>query len=182
MPRKLRAYLTEAEVTQLMAAAEKRGRYGHRDATAILLAYRHGLRVSELCALTWDRVQWRTHALRVARAMAGKPATHPLTGTELRQLRQLRQDWPDSRHLFVTERGAPMTPTGFAKMLSRAAAAAGFAFAVHPQMLRHSCGYKLAQDGHDPRTIQAYLGHRQLQSTVRYTPPAGGRFVGLWPN
>jgi type 1 fimbriae regulatory protein FimE len=178
--RTVRDYMTEAEVSSLMAAARKRGRYGQRDACAILITYRHGLRVSELCSLTWDRVHFSTSDLHVARSKSGKPATHPLTGAELRALRQLRRDWPEGRHLFVNERGSPLTPTGFAKMLSRAAVEAGFDFSVHPHMLRHSAGYKLANDGVDTRTIQDYLGHRSIQSTVRYTQLASGRFVGLW--
>jgi type 1 fimbriae regulatory protein FimB/type 1 fimbriae regulatory protein FimE len=175
-----REFLTSAEVDRLIATAKKRGRYGQRDATAILICYRHGLRVSELCGLTWDRIDLAAADIVIRRAKGGKTTTHPLTGAELRALRQLRRDWPDGRHLFVNERGSPMTPAGFARMLERVGAEAGFQWNVHPHMLRHAAGYKLANDGRDTRTIQDYLGHRSIQSTVRYTELAATRFVGLW--
>lgn len=175
-----REYLTETEVNKLVAAAKKRGRYGQRDAAAILVCYRHGLRLSELCALTWDRVDFTASDIVMKRAKGGKTATHPLTGSEMRALRQLRRDWPEGRYLFVNERGAPMTPAGFARMLERVGVEAGFEWKVHPHMLRHATGYKLANDGLDTRTIQDYLGHRSIQSTVRYTELSPTRFVGLW--
>jgi type 1 fimbriae regulatory protein FimE len=175
-----REYLTAAEVDKLIATARKRGRYGQRDATAILICYRHALRVSELCALTWDRVDFQSADLVVKRAKGGKQAVHPLTGTEVRALRQLRRDWPDGRHVFVNERGSPMTTAGFARMLERVGTEAGFEWKIHPHMLRHACGYKLANDARDTRMIQDYLGHRSIQSTVRYTELASVRFVGLW--
>jgi integrase len=175
-----REHLTPNEVEALISTAKKRGRYGQRDATAILVAYRHGLRVSELCSLTWDQVHFDTADLHVSRKKSGKTGVHPLTGAEIRALRLLKRDWPEGRHLFVNERGSPMTPAGFARMLERAGEEADFPFKLHPHMLRHSCGYKLANDGRDTRTIQDYLGHRSIQSTVRYTELASGRFVGLW--
>lgn len=128
-----REYLTPAEVDRLVATAKRRGRYGQRDATAILIAFRHGLRVSELCALTWDRIDFGAGDMQVRRAKGGKPGVHPLTGAELRALRQLRREWPDGRHVFSNERGTPMTPAGFARMLGRVAVEAGFEWVVHPQ-------------------------------------------------
>lgn len=175
-----REFLTTAEVDKLIAAAKRRGRYGQRDATAILVCYRHALRISELCGLTWDRVDFAAADIVIRRAKGGKTTTHPLTGAELRALRQLRRDWPDGRHLFVNDRGAPMTSAGFARMLERVGAEAGFPWKPHPHMLRHAAGFKLANDGRDTRTIQDYLGHRSIQSTVRYTELAATRFVGLW--
>jgi type 1 fimbriae regulatory protein FimB/type 1 fimbriae regulatory protein FimE len=96
------------------------------------------------------------------------------------QARHARRDWPDGRNLFQTERGGSMSVDGFAKMLERVGAEAGFEWKVHPHMLRHGCGYKLANDARDTRTIQDYLGHRSIGSTVRYTELAATRFVGLW--
>jgi site-specific recombinase XerD len=110
----------------------------------------------------------------------GQRTSEPLTGEELRALRQLRREWPDGRHLFVNERGSPMTPAGFARLLERVGIKAGFEWKVHPHMLRHAAGYKLANDGRDTRTIQDYLGHRLIQSTVRHTELSPTRFVGLW--
>jgi integrase len=175
-----REFLTAPEVDRLIATAKKRGRYGQRDATAILVCYPHGLRVSELCAMTWDRVDFAAADIVIRRAKGGKTTTHPLTGAELRALRQVRRDWPDGRHVFVNERGSPMTTAGYARMLERVGIEAGFEWKLHPHMLRHACGYKLANDARDTRTIQDYLGHRSIQSTVRYTELASARFAGLW--
>lgn len=176
-----REYLTEAEVEQLMRAARKRGRWGYRNSTMILLAFRHGLRVSELVSLRWDQVDFTTAHLHVSRLKRGRESQHPLSGPELRALRQLRREQQQgSRFVFLSERGSPLTPRGFAVMLSRAAASIDFPFPVHPHMLRHACGFKLANDGHDTRLLQDYLGHRQIQHTVRYTEMAAGRFNGFW--
>jgi integrase len=175
-----REYLTEKEVERLMATARREGRYGQRDATAILVCYRLGLRVSELCAFTWHHVNFDNNKIYVERRKRGTKSELPIGGTVLRALRQLRRDWPNGQHVFQNERGTPMTPTGFAKMLERVGPKAGFADGVHPHMLRHSCGYKLANDSVPTRTIQEYLGHRSIQSTQRYTELAGTRFVGLW--
>ena len=177
-----REYLTEAEVEQLCQAARKRGRYGQRDAAMILLCYRHGLRVSELVALQWQQVDLNAGRLHVTRLKGSDDSVHPLSGAELRVLRSIKRDQPaGSRHLFLSERGAPISTAGFARMLTRTAEAAGLAeLQVHPHMLRHAAGFKLANDGHDTRAIQLYLGHRQIQHTVRYTQLSSGRFDGFW--
>ncbi|MGH6682180.1 MAG: tyrosine-type recombinase/integrase [Bradyrhizobium sp.] len=95
--------------------------------------------------------------------------------------RRLQREQPaGTRSVFVSERGAPMTPRGFAQMLSRTATSITFSIAVHPHMLRHACGFKLANDGRDTRVIQDYLGHQQIQHTVRYTEMASGRFDGFF--
>jgi integrase len=176
-----REYLTDSEVEQLMRAARKRGRWGHRDATMILVAFRHGLRVSELVSLRWHQVDFTSAHLYVKRLKRGRESQHPLSGSELRALRQLKREQAlGSRFVFLSERGSPLTPRGFAQTLSRAAESIGFPFRVHPHMLRHACGFKLANDGHDTRALQDYLGHRQIQHTVRYTEMAAGRFNGFW--
>src|SRR5262252_11122754 len=148
-----REYLTEAEVERLMKAARK-NRWGHWDATMILVAYRHGLRASELVDLRWDQVEFRTATLHVRRVKQGTPSTHPILGDELRALRRLqREQEPKSSFVFTSERGAPFTPAGFARMIERTGIEANFAFKAHPHMLRHACGYKLANDGHDTRSL-----------------------------
>jgi len=177
-----REYLTEREVERLMDAARE-NRWGHRDATAILLAYRHGLRSSELVALRWDDIEFQTSKLHVRRAKGGQTAVHPLGGKELRALRRLQREMPDGQHtvqVFVSERLAPLSVAGYQRMVARAGKAAGFPFLVHSHMLRHSCGYKLANDGQDTRAIQHYLGHRSIASTVRYTALASTRFKHFW--
>src|SRR5208337_1702126 len=108
-----RKHFTEREIEKLMAAARKEGRYGHRDATAILIAFRHGLRVSELCDLSWDQIDFTRSILTVRRAKAGEASTHFLNGSELRALRQLRRDTPESRYVFMTERDGPVTTAWF---------------------------------------------------------------------
>jgi integrase len=175
-----REYLTEAEVERLMKAAN-RNRHGHRDATMILMAYRHGLRVSELVELRWDQVEFRTATLHVRRVKQGTPSTHPIIGDELRALRRLqREQEPKSPFVFTSERGAPFTSAGFARMIERAGIEAKFGFKPHPHMLRHACGYALANRGHDTRALQAYLGHKNIQHTVRYTELSPTRFKNFW--
>ena len=176
-----REYLTPKEVERLIDAAKSRARrYALRDATMILVAFRHGLRVSELCSLTWDQIEFNPGRLHVRRAKRGVPSVHELTGGEMRALRALKRDDAGSRYVFMTERGAPMTPAGFRKLLSRLGVAVKFPFSVHPHMLRHGCGYKLANDGRDTRALQAYLGHKNIMHTVRYTEMASDRFKAWW--
>lgn len=175
-----REFLTEAEVERLMAAA-KRNRWGHRDATMILVAYRHGLRASELADLRWAQVEFDTAALHVRRVKQGTPSTHPILGDELRALRRLqREQEPKAAFVFTSERGAPFSTAGFARMVERAGREAKLAFKAHPHMLRHACGYTLANKGHDTRALQAYLGHRNIQHTVRYTELSPTRFKDFW--
>jgi type 1 fimbriae regulatory protein FimB/type 1 fimbriae regulatory protein FimE len=175
-----REYLTEAEVEGLTNAA-KDNRWGDRDATMVLVAYRHGLRASELVDLRWDQVDFRTATLHVRRVKQGLPSTHPIPGDELRALRRLqRKRQATSPFVFTSERGAPFTTAGFARMVERAGAGAKLGFKAHPHMLRHACGYALANKGHDTRALQAYLGHRNIQHTVRYTELTPTRFKTFW--
>ena len=175
-----REYMTEAEVERLMVAA-KGNRYGHRDATMALVAYRHGLRASELVDLRWEQVDYRTASLHVRRVKQGSPSVHPVLGDELRALRRLQRDQePKSPFVFTSERGAPFTTAGFARMIERAGIEAKLSFKAHPHMLRHACGYALANKGHDTRALQAYLGHRNIQHTVRYTELSPTRFKDFW--
>ncbi len=174
-----REHLTEAEVERLMKAAQ-RNRYGHRDATMVLAAYRHGLRASELTDLRWDQVDMRTATLHVRRVKQGTPSTHPIIGDELRALRRLQREQERSPFIFTSERGSPFTTAGFARMIERAGKVAKLAIKAHPHMLRHACGFALANKGHDTRALQAYLGHRNIQHTVRYTEMSPTRFKDFW--
>lgn len=175
-----REHLTPAEVVKLQAAARSTGRHGHRDATMILIAYRHGLRASELVSLRREQVELQAGLLHVNRVKGGAPSTHPLRGTELRALRRLFKDYDASPCVFTTERGGPLTDSAWRKIVARAGRVAALPFPVHPHMLRHACGYKLAADGHDTRAIQHYLGHRNIQHTVRYTALSPNRFKSFW--
>jgi integrase len=173
-----REHLTEREVEALIAAA-KGNRWGQRDATMLLIAFRHGLRASEVCGLQWSDVEFETGNLHLRRAKGGATATHPLLGDEIRALRVLKRE-AKSPFIFVSERGAPFSVSGLAKMIERAGVEAKIPFPVHMHMLRHSTGIALANKGIDTRTLQAYLGHRSIQSTVRYTELAPGRFKNIW--
>ena len=135
----------------------------------ILLAYRHGLRVSELVGLRHEQVDLRQGLLHVRRCKNGLASTHPLRGPELRALRKLLRDDPDMAYVFVSERRAPMTAATFRKLIARAGEAAKLGMPIHPHMLRHSTGFKLANDGQDTRAIQLYLGHKNIHSTPTST-------------
>lgn len=175
-----REYLTDDEVQSLIDAA-KANRYGHRDATMVLVAYRHGFRAAELTDLRWDQIHFSSANLHVRRVKQGTPSTHPLLGDELRALRKLqREQQPKSPFVFTSERGSPFTTAGFARMIERVGVAAGLKFKAHPHMLRHACGYALANKGHDTRALQAYLGHKNIQHTVRYTELSPTRFKDFW--
>jgi integrase len=175
-----REHLTADEVERLVAAA-KDGRHGHRDATMLLVASRHGLRVSELTDLRWDQIDFATANLHVRRAKKGTPATHPILGDELRALRRLqREQTPKSPFVFTSERGGPFTTAGFARIVAAATRRAGLKIKAHPHMFRHACGFALANAGHDTRALQAYLGHKNIQHTVRYTELSPDRFKNFW--
>ena len=175
-----REYLTPDEVEGLITAAKNTGRHGHRDATLILLEYRHGFRVSELIALRWDQIDLKQGLLHVNRLKNGTPSNHPIRGPEIRALRRLQREYPETPYVFVTERKGPLTPSTVRKIVARAGRQAKLPFPVHPHMLRHACGYKLANDGHDTRSIQHYLGHKNITHTTRYTELAADRFNGFW--
>jgi type 1 fimbriae regulatory protein FimB/type 1 fimbriae regulatory protein FimE len=151
----------------MLIEAVRNNRHGRRDATMILVAYRHGLRAAELVDLRWSQVDLDNARLHVRRVKNGVPSVHPLKGDEMRALRKLKREAENSEYLFVSERGSPFTTGGFAKLVERAGLEAGFKFGTHPHMLRHSCGYKLANDGHDTHT-------------VRYTEMSPTRFKDFW--
>ena len=173
-----REHLTEREVEKLIEAA-KGNRWGQRDSTMLLIAFRHGLRASEVCGLQWSDVEFESATLHLRRAKGGATATHPLLGDELRALRALKRE-AKSPFIFVSERGAPFSVAGLQKLVERVGVEAKLPFKVHPHMLRHACGYKLANDGHDTRALQAYLGHKNIQHTVRYTELTPTRFKDFW--
>src|SRR5262249_11292811 len=118
--------------------------------------------------------------MHVRRAKNGTPSVHPIRGDEIRALRKLRRENPTEAYVFVIERGGPMSTIGFHHPGQRLGEAARMRFALHPHMLRHACGYKLANDGHDTRALQHYLGHKNIQHTVRYTELSPERFRDFW--
>ena len=175
-----REYLTPAEIERLLKAA-KEGRWSLRDSCLVMVAYRHGLRAIEAAELEWSQVEFgRNACLHVRRAKNGKDMVHPIRGDELRTLTALRKAYPDSPYVFVTERGTPFTAPALNRQIKTIGERAGLALPVHFHMLRHSCGYKLANDGVDTRTIQDWLGHVSITHTTRYTALSQTRFKDLW--
>jgi integrase len=174
-----REYLTPAEIEKLIKSA-KNGLYGHRDACLIVTGYRHGLRAKEACELEWRQLEFgRNAALHIRRVKNGKPSVHPIRGDELRMLTALRKEYPNSGYVFTSQHNTPFTPDAINRLVKTIGKRAGLP-TIHFHMLRHSCGYKLANDGADTRAIQDWLGHRSIQHTVRYTELSTARFKDFW--
>jgi site-specific recombinase XerD len=175
----VRDYLRPEEANAVIAAAAKLGRNGLRDQVLLRLMYRHGLRASEATNVRWtdfDLDHGRTYHIR--RIKGSDDSTHTLDRDELAGLRKLR-DASEGSYVFVSERGGKISPDVIARVVDRAAIAAGLALHVHPHMLRHSTGYMLANEGTDTRLIQGFLGHRNIQNTVRYTQLSAKRLAGV---
>ncbi len=172
-------YLDPGEVERLLEAA-KQGRHGERDHALLLLTYRHGLRVSEAVGLKLGDVNLKEARLWVKRAKGSLDTEQPLAGDELRALKRYLASREDKLPwLFVSERGCQMVRRAVNHMIAAAGQRAGLGN-VHPHMLRHSCGYALANKGQDFRLIQDWLGHRDPKHTSRYTRVAARRFEGVW--
>ena len=175
-----REYLRASEVKAMISAAKKVGRHRVRDSTIILLMFRHGLRTAELVALKWLQIDLVGGYIEVRRAKHGHDSIHPLRSPELRALRQIQRDYPDTQYIFVSERKAPLSTRSIRHIVARAGELAEIPFPVHPHQLRHACGYYLAAQGHDTRAIQDYLGHQNIHHTVRYTQMSSQRFENFW--
>ena len=178
-----RKHLVFAEVSKLLEAA-KGSRNAARDRCLLLLMFRHGLRVSEACGLTLSHVDSDSRVLHVQRLKAGLSTTHPLRGDELRAIKtwlavRVKMQ-PKTDAFFVSERRGPLSRKTAWVMIRDYGRRAGLAVEAHPHMLRHACGYALADQGADTRLIQDYLGHRNIQHTVRYTATNPARFERLW--
>lgn len=173
-------YLTGPQVETLIAVAKKTSRHGLRDATMILVAYRHGFRVAELIDLTWDRINFEQAEMFVERLKGSKSSMQDIEGDELRELRKLRRKYPSNRFVFVSERGGPMSVDSFQYLLKRCGKEAGLPFQAHPHMLRHGFGHHMVNTGVNTRIIQYLLGHVDIRHTERYTELDGQRFRGLW--
>lgn len=176
-----REHLLPYEVEAMRRAIKKfKGRHAHRDSTLILFIYRHGLRVAETTALRWEQIDFCSGTIYVKRVRKGTPSIQPLYGDEIRSLRKLQRDYPASPYVFQSSRHGPLAQDTVRGIVERAGSLAGLPFPVHAHMLRHGTGYYLANRGTDTRTIQSYLGHNNIQHTVRYTELASTKFQGLW--
>ena len=138
------------------------------------------MRPSELCDLLWSQVELAAGRLHVRRVKSATPSVHPLQGDELRALLRLQREQQPSPCVFCSERGGPIAAKSFHTLISRLGERAGMAFPIHPHMLRHGCGYALANAGHNTRALQDWLGHRSIQHTVRYTELSPTRFRDFW--
>lgn len=178
-----RKHLTRLEVEKLLAAT-KGARNEARDRCLILLMFRHGLRVSEAVGLTLSDVDMEGRSLHVQRLKHGLSTTHPLRGDELRVLKAWlaarQRQKPESKVLFLSERRRPLSRKTAWVLIRDYGKEAGLDIIAHPHMLRHACGFALADQGADTRLIQDYLGHRNIQHTVRYTATNPARFERLW--
>lgn len=176
-----REHLLPEEVEAMREGLRKsKSRHAHRDSTLLLLIYRHGLRVSEASALRWEQIDFNSGTIYMKRVKKGTPSTQPLYGDEIRSLRKLQRDYPASPYVFQSSQRGPLARDTVSGIVERAGKLAALPFPVHAHMLRHGTGYYLANRGTDTRTIQSYLGHNNIQHTVRYTELASGRFQGLW--
>ena len=172
-------YLTDTELAALLVAA-KAGRHGVRNHLLLLMMYRHGLRVSEALDLRRDEIDLDRSRIWVRRLKNGLSVEQPVPGDELRAIRRYLATRADALPwLFLSERGHPLVRQAVNDLLAVAAKRAGLA-SVHPHMLRHTCGFHLANRGFDLRLIQDYLGHRDPKHTAHYTRVAGSRFEDLW--
>ena len=167
-----RDFLTKAEVTALMETARERGRYGIRDMAMIYFACEFGLMTSELCGLRWDLLDFESSVLRVKRLKNGILKAYDLSVKGIWLLGQLKSQADDSEFIFTNERGGPVTPAGYRKMLTRTAQTARLPFPVHPYMLRHTCGHGLSHYGWDLQFIQDHLGLCSTRHARRYPETA----------
>ena len=176
-----REYLERDQVAELMRAANQLGRNGHRDSTMILLAFRHGLRAKELTEmLEWHQIDLAGKTVNVLQCKGSKDTEHTLERDEIAALKKLGPQ--ASGPVFVNERGGRVSENSFHKIVQRAGIKAGLGPNMHPHMLRHSCGYDMTSRGIPTRYIQEWLGHRNIQHTVRYTELGPGRFkkIKMW--
>lgn len=182
MSQVMRDYLHPAEIDRLLAAAKTFPRYGQRNYLLVLLAYRHALRISEVIDIRLSDIDLDSGRIYCRRLKGSVANTHPMEGDEIRAVRRWIKDRPQTAldFLFVSERGSPLTRQSSWRIVAEAGKIAGLELDAHPHMLKHSCGYFLANKGYDTRLIQDYMGHKQIQNTVRYTQTNAKRFEGMW--
>jgi integrase len=176
-----RKYLSPDEAHRVIEASAQVGRQGERDKLLLMLIYRHGLRVSEAVDLRWsdfDLDAPKSRTLHVRRLKGSKDSTHTLEPDTVRLLKRLQAE-SDGHFVFRSERGGPLSVDAVQLICKRAGETTGLKFRIHPHMLRHACGFFLAEEGTDTRLIQDYLGHRDIKNTVIYTETSARRLAGV---
>lgn len=175
-----RMYLTENEIERLVMAAKSVGRHRLRDGFLILFTYRHGLRVSELCDLRWDDIDFKSGLAWIERAKDGICTHHSLAGDEVRLLKRLLAQYKSYPWVFSGEATPQLTEQSIRRIVERAGKVAALPFPTHPHQLRHSCGRALALRGVAPLAIKTYLGHRDIRTTLLYCDLASGQVLDVW--
>ncbi|MGR7715860.1 tyrosine-type DNA invertase [Klebsiella aerogenes] len=183
---KKRNFLTQNEIESLLNAANS-GPHAARNYCLTLLCFIHGFRASEICRLRISDIDLRSKCIYIHRLKKGFSTTHPLLNKEIQALKRwldIRNEYPQSTSewLFLSRKGNPLSRQQFYQIISASGDQAGLPLEIHPHMLRHSCGFALANMGIDTRLIQDYLGHRNIRHTVWYTASNAGRFYGIWDN
>ncbi|KLE82439.1 tyrosine-type DNA invertase [Klebsiella aerogenes] len=183
---KKRNFLTQNEIESLLNAANS-GPHAARNYCLTLLCFIHGFRASEICRLRISDIDLRSKCIYIHRLKKGFSTTHPLLNKEFQALKRwldIRDEYPQSTSewLFLSRKGNPLSRQQFYQIISASGDQAGLPLEIHPHMLRHSCGFALANMGIDTRLIQDYLGHRNIRHTVWYTASNAGRFYGIWDN
>lgn len=179
-----RNYLTENEIHNILRTASK-GNYYHRDYCMIMMSFLHGLRVSEVISLKMEDYDHLSMKINIHRLKGGFSTIHPLLLEENHTLQQWlieRKKWikGESPWLFVSHSGNKLSRQRFYNLLREYGKKSNLPLDIYPHMLRHACGYHLAERGNDTRLIQDYLGHRNIRHTVRYTAANAARFVSAW--
>lgn len=181
-----RKYLTPDEVRQLIDVAQFSA-FPERNAALIATGYLHGLRISEILSLRLSDLSLADRRLNITRLKNGFSTVHPIHPSCLKLLRKwlvVRKNLPrvavDNDWLFVSRDGTTLSRQQGYNILRKLSEHAGLPLRAHPHMLRHACGYALAENGIDTRLIQDYLGHRNIRHTVRYTASNAGRFGRVW--
>jgi type 1 fimbriae regulatory protein FimB len=191
-PNVRRKYLSPDEARRLIEAAGNVGRQGERDKLLLTLMFRHGLRVSEAIDLRWtdfdldapkarpffDLDAPKARPFWVRRLKGSKDPVHTLEPDTVRSLRKAKSE-SDGQYVFRSERGGPLSVDTVQSIVARAGRVAELGVQCHPHMLRHACGFFLAEEGTDTRLIQDYLGHRDIKSTVIYTETSQRRLSGV---
>lgn len=176
-----RRHLTPQEVDSICQTIRKHSRYADRDELMVVVAFHHGYRVGELTDLKWQHIDLKSGQLSVKRSKNGVNTQHPIANKrELMLFRRLYRDQgkPTSGFLFRNERGGAVSTNGFQRMFNRySEKATGTKWNAHA--LRHACGTTLINRGQDVRTVQVYMGHANIQNTVKYLHESTKQFESI---